>query len=89
MAALEPKSRRTAKLDERPDPMSALISAPLPAVQVQADGKPVAISDNNGDVQLSLDARPSVLTLMCKGWQLARLERMHGGMRYVAWMKRH
>jgi hypothetical protein len=68
--------------------LGAIAGPPLPCVEIRADDMRIAVTDANGDARISTRLMPLKLTLHAEGWKLAALERLPGGMRYVAWMKR-
>jgi len=68
--------------------LGAIAGPPLPCVEIRADDTRIATSDANGDARISTRLMPMKLTLHAEGWKLAALDRLPGGMRYVAWMRR-
>jgi len=67
---------------------------PLPGVEVISDHEPIATSDAEGAVRLSMRTVPRRLSLRCEGWHLTRLQYVppkqgFGIVSYLAWMERN
>jgi hypothetical protein len=73
------------------DVVGVLTAAPIPGVEVHADGVAIETSDELGAVHLALDHAPLRLTLVRRHWRLTGLERLtvpgSAALRYVVWLE--